>query len=251
MVYWRREGDVVERLHKLMARAGVGSRRTCEEMIKEGRVQVNGKVVTELGTKVDPTKDKVWLDGRLLKLSPETKEYLLLHKPPGYVTTVTDPWGRPTVMDLLGPMENRLYPAGRLDFDSEGLVLLTNDGELVYRLTHPSFEVEKVYLVEVAGRPTGDALQRLARGVELDDGPTAPAKVRLVEERSGSTCLEFTLREGRKRQIRRMCDKVGHAVLKLCRIRLGPIQLGSLPPGKWRKLKTAEIRALKKAVDLD
>ena len=242
---------MVERLHKLMARAGAGSRRTCEKMIKEGRVQVNGKVVTELGTKVDPTKDKVWLDGRLLKLSPETKEYLLLHKPPGYVTTVTDPWGRPTVMDLLGPMENRLYPAGRLDFDSEGLVLLTNDGELVYRLTHPSFEVEKVYLVEVAGRSTGDALQRLARGVELDDGPTAPAKVRLVEERSGSTCLEFTLREGRKRQIRRMCDKVGHAVLKLCRIRLGPIQLGSLPPGKWRKLKTAEIRALKKAVDLD
>jgi len=153
MVYWRREGDVVERLHKLMARAGVGSRRTCEKMIKEGRVQVNGKVVTELGTKVDPTKDKVWLDGRLLKLSPETKEYLLLHKPPGYVTTVTDPWGRPTVMDLLGPMENRLYPAGRLDFDSEGLVLLTNDGELVYRLTHPSFEVEKVYRVEVAGPP--------------------------------------------------------------------------------------------------
>ena len=242
---------MVERLHKLMARAGVGSRRTCEKMIKEGRVQVNGKVVTELGTKVDPTKDKVWFVGRLLKLTPETKEYLLLHKPPGYVTTVTDPWGRPTVMDLLGPMENRLYPAGRLDFDSEGLVLLTNDGELVYRLTHPSFEVEKVYLVEVAGRPTGDALQRLARGVELDDGPTAPAKVRLVEERSGSTCLEFTLREGRKRQIRRMCDKVGHAVLKLCRIRLGPIQLGSLPPGKWRKLKTAEIRALKKAVDLD
>jgi 23S rRNA pseudouridine2605 synthase len=148
-----------------MARAGVGSRRACEAMIKEGRVQVNGEVVTELGTKVDPTKDTVSLDGRVLRLIPETREYLLLHKPPGYVTTVRDPWGRPTIMDLLGPMELRLYPAGRLDFDSEGLVLLTNDGDLVYRLTNPSFGVEKVYLVEVAGRPTAHALEELARGV--------------------------------------------------------------------------------------
>ncbi|NLN17266.1 MAG: rRNA pseudouridine synthase [Firmicutes bacterium] len=241
----------MERLHKLMARAGVGSRRACEAMIKEGRVQVNGEVVTELGTKVDPTKDTVSLDGRVLRLIPETREYLLLHKPPGYVTTVRDPWGRPTIMDLLGPMELRLYPAGRLDFDSEGLVLLTNDGDLVYRLTHPSFGVEKVYLVEVAGRPTAHALEELARGVELEDGPTAPAKVRLVEERPGSTCLEFTIKEGRKRQIRRMCDKVGHGVLRLCRIRLGPVQLGSLPPGKWRHLKDGEIRALRKAVSLD
>jgi pseudouridine synthase len=242
---------LAERLHKLMARAGVGSRRACEELIKEGRVQVNGKAITELGTKVDPIKDTVSLDGRVLKLTPEAKEYLLLHKPKGYVTTVNDPWGRPTIMDLLGPIEPRLYPAGRLDFDSEGLVLLTNDGDLVHRLTHPSFGVEKVYLVEVVGRPTLDALQGLARGVVLDDGPTAPAKVRMVQELPGSTCLEFTLREGRKRQIRRMCDKVGHSVLKLCRMRLGPVQLGSLPPGKWRKLKAREVQALKRAVDLN
>jgi 23S rRNA pseudouridine2605 synthase len=226
-----------ERLQKVLARAGVGSRRVCEELITDGRVTVNGEVPV-LGRRVDTAVDLVELDGVPLPVRPGLVHYLL-NKPAGVVSTAEDTHGRPTVISLV-PDEPRVYPVGRLDMDSEGLLVLTNDGELTYRLTHPSFGVPKEYLVHVEGEPSSGAVRRLRDGVELDDGPTAPARVAVV----APSLLRIVIHEGRNRQIRRMCEVVGHPVLRLVRTRIGPITDPSLGPGSYRTLSFDEVRSL-------
>ena len=226
-----------ERVHKVLARAGVASRRRCEELIAEGRVEVNG-VVVELGAQLDVSHDIVTIDGAFVPLAPDAV-YYVLNKPAGYVTTAHDPQGRPTVVDLVPP-EPRVFPVGRLDLDTEGLLVLTNDGELTQRLTHPSFGIEKEYLAEVDGAPSRGALRRLREGVELDDGVTAPAKVALVHP----NVVRLVIHEGRNRQVRRMCAAVGHPVVRLVRVRIGTLVTGSLAPGQWRALDGDEVRAL-------
>ncbi|MGD9754156.1 MAG: pseudouridine synthase [Acidimicrobiia bacterium] len=229
-----------ERLQRTLARVGFGSRRVCEDLIAEGRVTVNDEVAT-LGRRVDPEVDRVAVDGIGIGVRPDLVHYLL-NKPTGVVTTASDPQGRPTVVQLV-PDEVRVFPVGRLDVDTEGLLLLTNDGELAHRLTHPSFGVDKEYLVAVQGAPSRGALRRLREGVELDDGITAPARVATIEP----DLLRITIHEGRNRQIRRMCDAVGHPVRRLVRTRIGPIADGKLAPGAWRRLSLDEVRALSNA----
>ncbi|MFQ5594074.1 MAG: pseudouridine synthase [Anaerolineae bacterium] len=233
-----------ERLQKSLARAGIASRRKCEEIIRQGRVAVNGQIVTELGTKVDPEQDTITVDGRRIDESEEYT-YIVLHKPTGVITTSNDPWGRPSVLDLVD-VETRVYPVGRLDADSEGLVLLTNDGALTHQLTHPSFEHPKEYNVLVKGRPSNPALERLRTGVRLEDGLTAPAQVDVLRREGEDTWLRMILHEGRKRQIRRMSDTVGRPVRRLIRVRIGPIRLGDLAQGQWRHLSRREIDQLRK-----
>ncbi|MHB8680964.1 MAG: pseudouridine synthase [Acidimicrobiales bacterium] len=229
-----------ERLQKVLARAGYGSRRTCEELIAQGRVHVNGERA-ELGRRVDPASDVVTVDGAPVPLLPGLVHYLL-NKPVGVVTTADDPQGRPTVVELV-PSEPRVFPVGRLDADTEGLLVLTNDGELAQRLAHPSFGVDKEYLAEVEGRPGPAALRALRRGVVLDDGPTAPATVGTP----APGVLRIVIHEGRNRQVRRMCAAVGHPVRRLVRTRIGPITDAGLRPGTWRPLTPAEVRALGEA----
>jgi 23S rRNA pseudouridine2605 synthase len=229
-----------ERLQKILAQAGLGSRRTCEDLIAAGRVRVNGEVAT-LGTRADAETDAIEVDGALVGVRQGLVHYLL-NKPAGVVTTASDPQGRPTVVGL-APAEPRVYPVGRLDADTEGLLLLTNDGDLAHRLTHPSFGVDKEYLAEVEGSPSRGAVRRLREGVELDDGPTAPAKVSLVGEHT----LRITIHEGRNRQVRRMCDAVGYPVRRLVRVRIGSLSDRRLAPGEWRELTQAELRALERA----
>ncbi|HZM30713.1 MAG TPA: pseudouridine synthase [Acidimicrobiales bacterium] len=229
-----------ERLQKILARAGLGSRRACEELIADGRVRVNGEVAT-LGTRADPEADTIEVDGAVVGTRQGLVHYLL-NKPAGVFTTAKDPQGRPTVVDLVPP-EPRVYPVGRLDADTEGLLLLTNDGDLAHRLTHPSFGVDKEYLAEVEGTPSRGALRRLREGVELEDGPTAPARASLVDDHT----LRITIHEGRNRQVRRMCDAVGHPVRRLVRVRFGPVSDRRLAPGAWRALSQAEVRDLERA----
>lgn len=235
--------DTGERLQKVLARAGIGSRRACEELIADGRVTVNGEVA-ELGRRVDPQVDEVEVDGALVAVAEGLVHYLL-NKPAGVVSTADDPQGRPTVVSLVPPTP-RVFPVGRLDVDTEGLLILTNDGPLTHRLTHPRYGVEKEYLAEVEGRPAPGVLRVLRRGVELDDGPTAPAKVALVSP----TVLRITIHEGRNRQVRRMCETVGHPVLRLVRMRIGPIVDSRLAPGRWRPLNPVEVRSLAEAAGL-
>ena len=229
-----------ERLQKVLARAGLGSRRGCEDLIAEGRVTVNGEVA-ELGRRVDTDADRVEVDGVRIGVRDGLVHYLL-NKPAGVVTTASDPQGRPTVVQLVPP-EPRVFPVGRLDASTEGLLLLTNDGDLTHRLTHPSFGVEKEYLVEVEGRPSPAAVRRLREGVELDDGMTAPARAAVVQP----GVLRITIHEGRNRQVRRMCEAVGHPVRRLVRTRIGPLADRRLKPGEWRVLTQAELRELEKA----
>jgi len=240
----------MERLAKVMARAGVASRRRCEEMIIAGMVKVNGKVISEPGTKVDPSRDRISVSGKPLTFSNK-KYYLALYKPRGYVSTLHDEKGRKKVTDLLRGITGRIYPVGRLDYDSEGLLLLTNDGDLTYALTHPKHQVPKTYLVRVQGVPAPAKLEQMAEGLILEDGPTAPARVRLINERKGNALLEITIHEGRNRQIRRMCDYIGHPVLRLQRIRVGNITLDGLHPGQFRHLTKGELEILKKSLCLD
>ena len=226
-----------ERLQKVLARTGFGSRRVCEELIADGRVRVNGEVA-DLGRRVDVEHDRVEVDGAAVGVRAG-QVYYLLNKPRGVVTTAADTHGRPTVVDLV-PGEPRVFPVGRLDADTEGLLLLTNDGELAHRLTHPSFGVEKEYLAEVVGTPSPAAVRRLREGVDLEDGRTAPAKVAAVPPRG----LRIVIHEGRNRQVRRMCEAVGHPVVRLVRTRIGPLADRDLPPGEWRELSVAEVRVL-------
>lgn len=232
------------RLQKYMAMCGVAARRKCEEIIGEGRVSVNGMIITEMGTQVEEG-DEVRVDGALIT-PEEEKRYVLYHKPAGEVTTVSDEKGRETVMDRFRDFPVRLYPVGRLDYDSEGLLLLTNDGELAQRLTHPSCEVDKVYLARVTGNPSNEAIDRLRCGVymEGDQRKTYPADVRVVRDESLFSDIVVTIHEGRNRQVRRMFDAVGHKVLLLRRIRFGAVELGSLRRGEWRELTQEEIDAL-------
>jgi len=226
-----------ERLQKVLARAGVGSRRACEELIAAGRVTVNGQPA-ELGRRIDPQADEVEVDGALVAVAEGLVHYLL-NKPAGVVSTASDPQGRATVVALV-PASPRVYPVGRLDVDTEGLIVLTNDGPLTQRLTHPRFGVEKEYVAEVSGRPSPGALRTLRKGVKLEDGLTAPARVSML----GPTMLRITIHEGRNRQVRRMCDAVGHPVLRLVRTRIGPVVDRTLGPGQWRHLDLGEVRAL-------
>ncbi|HEX4901834.1 MAG TPA: pseudouridine synthase [Acidimicrobiales bacterium] len=228
------------RLQKLLARAGIGSRRVVEELIEQGRVRVNGEVA-ELGRRADPDVDAIEVDGALVGVRPDTVWYLL-NKPAGVVTTAADPQGRPTVVQLV-PEEPRVFPVGRLDAETEGLLLLTNDGDVTHRLTHPSHGVEKEYLAHVEGNPSRGVLRRLREGVDLDDGRTAPAKASLV----APDVVRLTIHEGRNRQVRRMCEAVGHPVLRLVRVRIGPLTDDRLGPGEWRPLRQDEVRALERA----
>ena len=232
------EGD---RLQKVLARVGIGSRRVCEDLIAEGRVLVDGEVAV-LGRRVDVETALIELDGAPIGVRPDLVHYLL-NKPAGVVTTADDPEGRPTVVGLV-PTEPRVFPVGRLDFGTEGLLLLTNDGELAHRLTHPSFGVEKEYVAELQGSPSRATLRRLREGIELDDGVTAPARAALLEP----SVLRLTIHEGRNRQVRRMCDAIGHPVVRLIRTRIGPLADRSLAPGAWRELTGDELRSLQRAV---
>jgi len=221
----------LERLQKLMAHAGIASRRESEKMIEDGRVKVNGKVIREMGFKTDPDKDVIEVDNQIVSVGEE-KVYLLLYKPKGYLSTTDDPRGRRTVMDLVD-VPQRIYPVGRLDYDTEGLLILTNDGELTYKFTHPSHEVNKVYHALVKGDPTQQTLATLRRGVLLEDGPTAHAQVKQLKKIQGNTLLEIIIHEGRNRQVRRMCKAVGHPVLDLKRVAIGDLTLSNLVPGQY------------------
>lgn len=238
-------GNEEERLQKYLAAMGVASRRACEQLIAEGRVQVNGETVTQPGTKITPGVDTVAVDGRALADAPRLR-YILLYKPVGYICSAADEKGRRTVLDLLDGVTERVYPVGRLDYDTSGALLLTNDGELTNRLLHPSHEVEKTYLAQVEGEPEQAALGRLRKGVRLSDGMTAPAKVRRKLSRDGCFWLELTIHEGRNRQVRRMLEAVGHPVLHLKRIKLDFLDLTGLSPGSWRELSADEVRRLKR-----
>ncbi len=236
---------MLERLQKILSRAGVASRREAEGMITAGRVAVNGTVVTELGSKADPDRDRITLDGRLVRLAEE-RLYILLNKPAGYVTTMKDPQGRPIVSSLLKGIKERVFPVGRLDYNTEGLLLLTNDGEWANTLAHPRHEVDKEYLVRVRGSVSPEQVRRLAEGVDLEEGRTAPARVKVVRESENNTWLSVTIHEGRYRQVRRMCEAVSLSVVRLKRSRYGSLELGRLRPGEYRFLTAEEVAQLRR-----
>ncbi|MCK9295039.1 MAG: rRNA pseudouridine synthase [Desulfobulbaceae bacterium] len=234
-----------ERLQKILARSGAGSRRTAEQYISEGRVSINGKVVTDMGIKVDPADHEICLNGKPIHCSEE-KIYILLNKPTGYVTTLSDPQGRPIVTSLLAGagISQRVFPVGRLDLDTEGALLLTNDGELAQHILHPSFEITKTYAAKVTGRPSVDAIGRLAQGIELEGRRTSPAKLKVIRETARFTVIEITIHEGRKRQVRKMFAAIGHPVLELKRIAYGRLKLGSLPSGKFKIIGKKDIEKI-------
>jgi pseudouridine synthase len=235
----------LERIQKILARAGIASRREAERMVIEGRVTVNGKVVDELGFKADSSKDHIKVDGkRLVRFEP--KIALLLNKPRGYVSTVKDPKGRPTVMDLLKNIKWRVYPVGRLDFDAEGLLLLTNDGDFTYLLSHPKFSIPRTYLVKVKGVPEEERLTRLKRGVMLEDGKAKAVSVQLLRQREKNSWIQVVVTEGRNRLVKRMFSAIGYPVLKLKRVGFGPIRLGDLRIGQFRYLTPEEIEKIRK-----
>lgn len=243
---------MTDRLQKILSQAGVASRRAAERLIAEGRVTVNGRTVREMGTKADIAVDDIRVDGRRIK-KIERLRYILLYKPAGYVTTRSDPQRRRTVMDLLHAVREYVYPVGRLDYDTEGLLLLTNDGDLAATLTHPRHGVERTYEARVAGMPDDEAIEQLRRGVPLDGRRTQPADVVLLNRgrRDREGILRITIREGRNRQVRRMCEAVGHPVDTLKRVRIGPLTDRRLKPGEWRELRPDEIAALKKTSEVD
>jgi 23S rRNA pseudouridine2605 synthase len=238
----------VERVQRALARAGFGSRRACEQLIVDARVTVNGTVAT-LGDRVDPEVDTVAVDGVTVNLDPNVR-YYALHKPTGVVTTMNDPQGRPDIRGFLPEDGPRVFPVGRLDRDSEGLLLLTNDGELGNRLLHPRYAVEKEYLAEVDGAPTDRLVSRIRRGVKLEDGLAKPTAVRVVAANGPRGALRLTMTEGRKREVRRLLAEVGLPVTRLVRLRIGPVKLGNLPPGELRELTPEEIRSLAQVTDM-
>lgn len=231
------------RLNKFLAEVGVASRRQADRMIADGRISVNGVSVTTLGLQIDPARDRVLVDGKPLQPLHRT-EYLILNKPVGYLCTVHDPFGRPTVMDFIPNLGTRVYPVGRLDLDTSGLLFFTNDGVLSLALTHPRHWVEKVYQAKVRGAPTREKLQMLSRGIDLEDGRTAPAKIEIESQANGNAIIRLVLREGRKRQVRRMLSAIDHPVLELKRLAMGPLWLGDLEPGKIRRPTERELHEL-------
>jgi 23S rRNA pseudouridine2605 synthase len=233
---------VEERLQKILARAGFGSRRSCEDFIRQGRVAVNGQIA-ELGQKADPEQDQITMDGKPVRVV-RAFTYIALHKPRGILSDTEDPRGRRTISELVD-VDTRLFSVGRLDLNSEGLILLTDDGELANLLTHPRYEHTKEYRVDVEGRPSDDVLDRWRNGVYLDERRTAPAEVSILSHEVDHTWLRVVLREGRKRQIRRVAAMLGHPVRRLIRVRIGPIQLGELKPGQWRSLSQHELKQLR------
>lgn len=235
------------RLQKVIAASGVASRRAAETMIKDGHVTVNGKVVRVLGTCIDPSKDHVKIDGRHVQQA-EPEVFVLLHKPAGYVTTMDDPQGRPTVADLVPKVKVRVFPVGRLDYDTEGLLLLTNNGKVAQACVHPRYHVPKTYLVKVSGVCTDEEIRNLEDGVALEDGMTAPATVRKSGKAKVNSWLELTIHEGRTHQVKRMLEALGHRVVRIKRIRFGPIELGDLPVGASRFVTDAEANALRAVV---
>lgn len=232
----------MDRLQKILSQAGIASRRASEALMLQGRVSVNGVTVRELGSKADAARDDIRVDGRRIKTS-ERRLYLLLNKPRGYVTTRSDPERRPTVIDLLKGVREYVYPVGRLDYDSEGLLILTNDGDLASRLTHPSHEVPRVYEAQLLGTPDEHDLERLRRGLVIDGRRTGPADVRVLK----AGLLLITIREGRNRQVRKMCEAIGHPVDRLRRIAIGPLKDPRLKAGQWRELTAEEVRKLQRA----
>jgi 23S rRNA pseudouridine2605 synthase len=233
-----------ERIQKIISAAGVTSRRAAEDLILEGRVRVNGKVVTELGSKADPEKDHIKVDGKLIN-PQQPKAYIVLNKPVGYVTTMSDPEGRQTVQDLLKGVKVRVYPVGRLDYNTEGLLLLTNDGDFAHLITHPKYELPKTYLVKIKGVLNDEAINRLESGIFLTDGKTAPARVKRLRKEEANSWVEITIHEGKKRQVRRMIDHVGNSVIRLKRVRVGNLPLGNLPPGSYRHMTPEEVTMLR------
>jgi 23S rRNA pseudouridine2605 synthase len=235
---------MLERVQKIISAAGITSRRAAEQLIIEGRVRVNGQVVTELGTKADASKDHIKVDGKLIN-PKQPLVYIMLNKPAGYVTTMADPEGRPTVLDLLKGLKIRVYPVGRLDYNTEGLLLLTNDGDFAHFITHPKHEFPKTYRAKVKGVLEDHQIEQLQNGIYLDDGKTAPARLKKISKEEANSWIEITIHEGRKRQVRRMFDRVGHSVIKLKRIKTGNLVLGDLPDGAFRYLMPEEVEALK------
>ena len=232
---------MLERLQKVLAKAGVASRRRAEELIRQGKVRVDGKVVTEMGTKVDPETQNIECDGVAL-VSREEKVYILLNKPTGYLSTVDDPQGRPIVTDLLKNIAERVYPVGRLDLNTEGALLLTNDGELSQKILHPSHEVNKTYVAKVKGVPGKKKLDALSKGIELEGRKTWPARIKVLKTEAQSTVIQIIIHEGRKRQVRKMFEAIGHPVLALKRTAYGQLELGGLGPGKYRFLAPRDIK---------
>jgi len=241
-----RVGGWQVRLHKFLALCGVASRRAAEDLVAAGRVTVNGYVVSNVRRGIDPEDDDIRVDGA--RVEPEPKVYIVLNKPKGYLTTMSDPHGRKTVSELVADVPQRVFPVGRLDKDTEGLLILTNDGELAYRLTHPKFKIPKTYRATVAGAVAEQTIDALRAGVQLLDGRTAPAEVRAVSREGKTTCLEIRIREGKKRQVRRMCSAVGHEVLELKRVAMGDVVLKDVALGTWRYLTPAELSRLRRAV---
>ena len=237
------------RLNKFLSQTGTASRREADKMIAEGRVEVNGVAIQVLGYKIDDAKDRVEVDGKRVK-KDKNLIYLMLNKPSGYLVTLKDPFRRPTIKDLLPNLKKKVFPVGRLDYDSEGLILFTNDGELAYRLTHPRFKIKKIYLVKVTGSPDPSNLSRLERGIFLDGRKTAPAKVSRLSDSPKKTLLRIEITEGRKREVKRMCEAVGHRVLQLKRVGFAGLTLGKLAKGNYRFLGQKEIDNLKKQVKL-
>ncbi len=232
------------RLQKVLAEMGLASRRQAEEMIRHGRVMVNGRAA-RIGEKVDPSRDHIKVDGRKFTF-PSEKMYLLLHKPKNTVTTREDPEGRPTVLGLVKERGVRLFPVGRLDYDAEGFLLLTNDGDLAHRLSHPSFRIPRTYWVKVKGKPAAEEIRKLTRGISLEDGPTAPCRITALRETRENAWMEMTLHEGRNRQVKRMWEKIGYPVLKLKRISFAGLALGNLQPGEHRALRPKEVEKIKR-----
>lgn len=240
--YFLRGEKMQERLHKFMARCGVASRRKSEEMIFAGLVKVNGEIVNSV-VSIDPKVDSIEVSGKIIE-PEEQKVYIMLNKPEGVITSANDQFGRKTVLDSV-KVEERIFPVGRLDYDTSGLLLLTNDGEVAYRMTHPSHEIKKVYIAEVMGAPTGEEMERFRSGLKIEDYVTSPAEITLIRERGKTSVLEISIHEGKNRQVRKMCDAIGHGVIKLKRVKVGDLRLDDLEMGEWRYLTEGEIAYLK------